>query len=159
MRQANYTVESIKHGTRKRNPSAPFITSTLQQDASRQLGFSAKKTMAVAQQLYEGMELDGEGTTGLITYMRTDSTNISEGALKEVRQYIDDHYGKDFLPNEPPKYKTRTQSAQEAHEAIRPTSVLRRPKAIKQFLTRDQFRLYQLIVAKICRFADDACPI
>lgn len=145
MRQANYTVESIKHGTRKRNPSAPFITSTLQQDASRQLGFSAKKTMAVAQQLYEGMELDGEGTTGLITYMRTDSTNISEGALKEVRQYIDDHYGKDFLPNEPPKYKTRTQSAQEAHEAIRPTSVLRRPKAIKQFLTRDQFRLYQLI--------------
>ncbi len=145
MRQAIYTVDNIKHGQRRRNSSAPFITSTLQQDASRKLGFSAKKTMAVAQQLYEGMELDGEGITGLITYMRTDSTNISDVAMNEVRHYIEVKYGKDYLPDEPPKYKTRTQSAQEAHEAIRPTSVKRQPKAIKKYLTRDQYRLYQLI--------------
>ncbi len=145
MRDAVYTVSKIKHGQRRRNASAPFITSTLQQDASRKLGFSARKAMAVAQQLYEGMELDGEGTTGLITYMRTDSTNISAVASEEVRTYIQEHYGDEFLPESPPQYKTRTQSAQEAHEAIRPTSVLRRPKAIKKYLTRDQFRLYQLI--------------
>lgn len=145
MRKAAYTVDSIKRGTRRRNPSAPFITSTLQQDASRKLGFTARKTMAVAQQLYEGMELDGEGTHGLITYMRTDSTNISESATNEVRTFIQERYGESFLPDAPPVYKTRTQSAQEAHEAIRPTSVSRQPKAIKQYLTRDQFRLYQLI--------------
>jgi DNA topoisomerase I len=145
MRKTIYTVEKIKHGKRRRNPSAPFITSTLQQDASRKLGFSARKTMAVAQQLYEGMELDGEGTTGLITYMRTDSTHISDVAMKEVRDYIQNRYGKGFLPESPPKYKTRTQSAQEAHEAVRPTSILRQPKAIKKYLSRDQFRLYQLI--------------
>ena len=145
MRQANYTVDSIKHGKRRRNPSAPFITSTLQQDASRKLGFSARKTMAVAQQLYEGIELDGEGTSGLITYMRTDSTNISAVALQEVRGYIKNHYGDEYLPEKPPVYKTRSQSAQEAHEAIRPTSIERLPKSIKQFLTRDQFKLYQLI--------------
>jgi DNA topoisomerase-1 len=101
--------------------------------------------MAVAQQLYEGMELDGQGTTGLITYMRTDSTNISDVALQEVRNYIKGKYGNEYLPEEPPKYKTRTQSAQEAHEAIRPTSVMRKPKAIKKYLSRDQFRLYRLI--------------
>ena len=145
MREARYTVEAIKRGTRRRNSSAPFITSTLQQDASRTLGFTARKTMAIAQQLYEGVELDGEGTQGLITYMRTDSTNISEIALNEVRGYILERYGEGYLPDEPPQYKTRTQSAQEAHEAIRPTSVLRDPKAIKQYLSRDQYRLYQLI--------------
>jgi len=145
MRAAVYTVDSIKHGTRRRSSSAPFITSTLQQDASRKLGFSARKTMAIAQQLYEGMELDGEGTSGLITYMRTDSTNISDVAMNEVRNFIQRKYGEGFLPKTPPRYKTRTQSAQEAHEAIRPTSVLRQPKAIKQYLSRDQFRLYQLI--------------
>jgi DNA topoisomerase I len=145
MRKADYTVDSIKHGKRKRNPSAPFITSTLQQDASRKLGFTARKTMAVAQQLYEGIELDGQGTTGLITYMRTDSTNISITAQSEVRNYIKTQYGDAFLPDTPPQYKTRTQSAQEAHEAIRPTSIYRLPKSIKQYLTRDQFKLYQLI--------------
>ncbi len=145
MRRAEYTVDTIKHGTRKRNPSAPFITSTLQQDASRTLGFTARKTMAVAQQLYEGMELDSEGTSGLITYMRTDSTNISNIAMKEVRAFIKNKYGEGFLPKTPPHYRTRTQSAQEAHEAVRPTSVLRQPKAIKKYLSRDQFRLYQLI--------------
>jgi DNA topoisomerase-1 len=145
MKKAAYRVDSIKHGTRRRNSSAPFITSTMQQDASRKLGFSARKTMAIAQQLYEGVELDGEGTSGLITYMRTDSTNISDGAMTEVRGFIQKRYGEGFLPETPPKYKTRTQSAQEAHEAIRPTSVLRQPKAIKKYLSRDQFRLYQLI--------------
>jgi DNA topoisomerase I len=145
MRKAIYTVDSIKHGKRKRNPSAPFITSTLQQDASRKLGFTARKTMAVAQQLYEGIELDGQGTTGLITYMRTDSTNISNEARNEVRNYIKTQYGDSFLPETPPHYKTRTQSAQEAHEAIRPTSIYRLPNSIKQYLTRDQFKLYQLI--------------
>lgn len=145
MRSALYTVESVKEGKRRRNPSAPFITSTLQQDASRKLGFTARKTMSVAQQLYEGVELDGEGTHGLITYMRTDSTNISEIALNETRSFIKERYGDGFLPEEPPTYKTRTQSAQEAHEAVRPTSVLRQPKAIKQYLSRDQYRLYQLI--------------
>jgi len=151
MRKAEYRVDSIKHGTRRRNSSAPFITSTMQQDASRKLGFSARKTMAIAQQLYEGVELDGEGTSGLITYMRTDSTHISDAAMKEVRNFIQKRYtkysssGDGFLPETPPKYKTRTQSAQEAHEAIRPTSVLRQPKAIKKYLSRDQFKLYQLI--------------
>lgn len=145
MRKAAYTVDSIKHGTRRRNPSAPFITSTLQQDASRKLGFTARKTMSIAQQLYEGVELNGEGTQGLITYMRTDSTNISDLALREVRQFIKERYGESALPEKAPFYKTRAQSAQEAHEAIRPTSVLRQPKAIKKVLSRDQFRLYQLI--------------
>ncbi len=145
MRKAVYTVDSIKNGKRRRNPSAPFITSTLQQDASRKLGFTARKTMSIAQQLYEGVELDGEGTQGLITYMRTDSTHISELALNEARNFIKERYGEGFLPEVPPTYKTRTQSAQEAHEAIRPTSVLHQPKAIKKYLSRDQFRLYQLI--------------
>jgi len=145
MQKAAYVVTSIKHGKRRRNPSAPFITSTLQQDASRKLGFTARKTMAVAQQLYEGVELDGQGVTGLITYMRTDSTNISDLAMKEVRDYILDRYDRAYLPKTPPKYKTRTQSAQEAHEAVRPTSVLRQPQDIKKYLSRDQFRLYQLI--------------
>lgn len=145
MRGTSYKVDSIKHGQRRRNPSAPFITSTLQQDASRKLGFSARKTMAIAQQLYEGIELDGQGTSGLITYMRTDSTNISAIALKEVRSYIKKQYGEDYLPNKAPVYKTRSQSAQEAHEAVRPTSIHRSPKLIRQYLTRDQFKLYQLI--------------
>ncbi|MBG0787897.1 MAG: type I DNA topoisomerase [Anaerolineaceae bacterium] len=145
MRSALYTVDTVKEGKRRRNPSAPFITSTLQQDASRKLGFTARKTMSVAQQLYEGVELDGEGTQGLITYMRTDSTNISDIALNETRSFIKDRYGDGFLPASPPTYKTRTQSAQEAHEAVRPTSVHRQPKAIKKYLSRDQFRLYQLI--------------
>lgn len=145
MRKTEFVVDSIKRGKRRRNSSAPFITSTLQQDASRKLGFSARKTMAIAQQLYEGMELDGQGTQGLITYMRTDSTHISDIAMSEVREYIKERYGESYLPAEPVTYKTRTQSAQEAHEAIRPTSVLRSPKAIKSYLSRDQYRLYQLI--------------
>ncbi len=145
MSKTGFFVDNIKRGQRRRRASAPFITSSMQQEASRKLGFTARRTMSVAQQLYEGVELDGEGTQGLITYMRTDSTNISDLAMNEVRDFIQKRYGDGFLPEVPPTYKTRTQSAQEAHEAIRPTSVLRQPKAIKKYLTRDQYRLYQLI--------------
>lgn len=142
---AAYQISRIKRSERRRKPSAPFITSTLQQEASRRLGYTAKRTMMLAQQLYEGLDLGEGGTTGLITYMRTDSTQVAEVALQEARAFISTTYGGDFLPAEPPQYKTRAVSAQEAHEAIRPTSVLRRPDEIKGFLTGDQFKLYQLI--------------
>lgn len=145
MEGAAYTITKIKRGERRRNPAAPFTTSTLQQEASRRLGFTAKRTMAIAQQLYEGVDLGKEGSVGLITYMRTDSTNVSELAQKEARQFIQERYGKAFLPREAPKYKTRARGAQEAHEAIRPTSTLRQPDQIKEYLNRDQYRLYQLI--------------
>lgn len=145
MERARYWISQIKQGERRRNPLPPFITSTLQQDASRRLGYSAKRTMALAQQLYEGVDVGTGGSVGLITYMRTDSTNVSELAQAEARQYISQRYGEGFLPEKPPRYKTKAVAAQEAHEAIRPTSVFRTPESIKQFLNRDQFRLYQLI--------------
>ncbi|HEX9014247.1 MAG TPA: type I DNA topoisomerase [Anaerolineaceae bacterium] len=145
MEQAAYAISKIKRGERRRKPSAPFITSTLQQEASRRLGYTARRTMALAQQLYEGIDVGEGGTTGLITYMRTDSTNLSEIALNEVRQYIGSRFGRDFLPASPVQYKTRSVNAQEAHEAIRPTSALREPEKVKAFLNRDQYRLYQLI--------------
>jgi len=145
MRGAEYLISSIKQGERKRNPSPPFITSTLQQEASRRLGFTAKRTMALAQQLYEGIDVGSGGAVGLITYMRTDSTNVAEVAQQEARSYIKQRYGESFLPARPPFYRTKTLGAQEAHEAIRPTSVFRNPDSIKGFLNRDQFRLYQLI--------------
>ncbi len=145
MQQGAYSIQKIKRWERRRKPMAPFITSSLQQEASRRLGFTAKRTMALAQQLYEGLDVGEGGTTGLITYMRTDSTQVSEVALKEVRELIAQNYGGDFLPAVPPQYKTRAKGAQEAHEAIRPTSVRRLPEAIKASLTHDQFRLYQLI--------------
>ena len=145
MEQAAYVISKIKRGERKRAPSAPFITSTLQQEASRRLGYTARRTMALAQQLYEGIDVGEGGTVGLITYMRTDSTNVSELAQAEVRQFIAERYGESFLPKEAPKYKTKAVGAQEAHEAIRPTSVIRQPEKIKEFLNRDQNRLYQLI--------------
>ena len=145
MQGAEYSVQTVKRGTRKRKPSAPFTTSTLQQDSSRRLGHGARRTMRLAQQLYEGLDLDGGGTIGLITYMRTDSTNISKLAQGEAREYITKRYGETFVPSEPPSYKTKARRAQEAHEAIRPTSVMRTPETLKEFLTRDQFRLYQLI--------------
>jgi DNA topoisomerase-1 len=135
----------MKRGQRRRKPSAPFITSTLQQEASRKLGFTTKKTMALAQQLYEGIDVGEGGVAGLITYMRTDSTNVAEQAIAEARDFIQKRYGEKFLPSEPPKYKTSNVSAQEAHEAVRPTSVLRQPDSIQEFLTRDQYRLYKLI--------------
>jgi DNA topoisomerase-1 len=144
MEKAAYTITKIKRGQRKRRPSAPYTTSTMQQEASRRLGYTARRTMSLAQQLYEGVDL-GEGAVGLITYMRTDSTSVSEMAQSEAREFIAERYGESFLPPKPPVYKTKSRGAQEAHEAVRPTSVLRQPKAIKEFLTRDQYRLYQLI--------------
>lgn len=145
MEQTSYTITSITQKPRRRTPAAPFTTSTLQQEASRRLNYTAKRTMALAQQLYEGIDTGTGGAVGLITYMRTDSTNISELAQEEARQFIVERYGQKFLPDKSPKYKTKARGAQEAHEAIRPTSVLRQPNEIKEFLTRDQFRLYQLI--------------
>jgi len=145
LKEAKYTIEAIKKGKRIRKPYAPFITSTLQQQASRQLGFTAKKTMRVAQQLYEGIDIGNGGQTGLITYMRTDSTNISSVALKEVRNYIKNTHGKEFLPDKVNVYKTKVNKAQEAHEAIRPTSTMSLPEKIKAFLKPDQFKLYRLI--------------
>jgi len=145
MELAGYAISSVKRGERHRNPSPPFTTSTLQQEASRRLGFTARRTMALAQQLYEGVDLGEEGSVGLITYMRTDSTNISELAQKEARLYITRNYGEEFMPPEAPIYHTKSRGAQEAHEAIRPTSVMRKPEAIKQYLNRNLYRLYQLI--------------
>jgi DNA topoisomerase I len=145
MEKAAYQITRIKRGERRRKPSAPFITSTLQQEASRRLGFTAKRTMALAQRLYEGIDVGDGGNSGLITYMRTDSTNISDIARNEVRQFIAARYGNDFLPPAPPEYKTRAVGAQEAHEAIRPTSVMRDPDKVKPFLEPAMYKLYQLI--------------
>jgi DNA topoisomerase-1 len=145
MEIASYQVSKIKRGERKRKPSAPYTTSTLQQEASRRLGFTAKRTMALAQQLYEGIDVGNGGLVGLITYMRTDSTNISEIAQKEARQFIADRYGESYLPEELPTYNAKVRGAQEAHEAIRPTSAFRQPEAIKKYLSRDLYRLYRLI--------------
>jgi DNA topoisomerase-1 len=145
MEKADYRITKIKRGERKRKPSAPFITSTLQQEASRKLGYTARRTMILAQQLYEGIDVGEGGNAGLITYMRTDSTNVAAQAQSEARKYISQRHGNDFLPPVPPVYKTRAAGAQEAHEAIRPTSVFREPEKLKNTLTRDQFRLYQLI--------------
>jgi DNA topoisomerase I len=127
MERAAYEIQKIKRGERRRKPSAPYTTSTLQQEASRRLGFTARRTMALAQQLYEGLDVGEGGGTGLITYMRTDSTNISAQAQKDARSYIQKTYGNDFVPESPPQYRTKAKGAQEAHEAIRPTSVYRHP--------------------------------
>ncbi|HEX7593895.1 MAG TPA: type I DNA topoisomerase, partial [Anaerolineae bacterium] len=129
----------------QRNPSAPFITSTMQQEASRKLGFNAKRTMAIAQQLYEGISVGSEGSVGLITYMRTDSTNVAASAQKEAWAYVKEKFGETFLPKTPRFYAKKVAGAQEAHEAIRPTSVFREPSAVKEFLDADQFKLYDLI--------------
>ena len=144
LKGADYIVDEVKRGNKKRNPSPPFTTSTLQQEASRKLGFTAQKTMLLAQQLYEGIDIKGEGSVGLLTYIRTDSTRISEGAQKEALEYILSKYGKEFRPNKPNQYRGR-KGAQDAHEAIRPTSALRDPESIKDSLKRDQYRLYRLI--------------
>jgi DNA topoisomerase-1 len=145
METAEYRVSKVKLGQRQRKPAAPYTTSTMQQEASRRLGFTARRTMRVAQQLYEGIDLGDGGSVGLITYMRTDSTNVSELAQNEARSYIQDRYGDQFIPEERPTYTTRARKAQEAHEAIRPTSVMREPESLKGDLSRDQYRLYQLI--------------
>lgn len=134
----------VEKKQRKRNPTAPFITSTLQQEAARKLGFTAQRTMRVAQQLYEGIDV-GEGAVGLISYMRTDSVNLADEAVEEIRYLIGERYGKENVPEKPPEYRTKAKNAQEAHEAIRPTSVLRHPEDIKEHLTAEQFKLYGLV--------------
>ncbi|MBM3143368.1 MAG: type I DNA topoisomerase [Chloroflexi bacterium] len=145
MERARYTVSEAKKGTRERKAQAPFTTSTMQQTASRRLSFTARRTMQIAQQLYEGVEVGNSGQTGLITYMRTDSTNVAAIAQTEARQFIEGQYGEKYLPKSPPVYRTKARGAQEAHEAIRPTSVMRTPQSVKEYLSRDQYRLYQLI--------------
>ena len=145
LEEAKYEISKIKRGQRMRKSPAPFTTSSLQQDASRKLGFTARKTMAVAQQLYEGIDPGDDKIVGLITYMRTDSTNVAESAQIEAREYIIAQHGKEYVPDKMPKHKTKAKRAEEAHEAIRPTSALRTPKSIKGHLSRDQYRLYQLI--------------
>ena len=142
--QGELTVVKIEKKQRKRNPSAPFTTSTLQQEASRKLGFTTQRTMRIAQQLYEGIDT-GEGSVGLITYMRTDSVTLAQEALDEVRSVIGSRYGADKVPKEPRTFKTKAKNAQEAHEAIRPTSSERDPESIKKFLSTDQNKLYGLI--------------
>ncbi|WP_373507971.1 type I DNA topoisomerase, partial [Thiocapsa sp.] len=137
-------VEEVERKQRKRNPAPPFITSTLQQEAARKLGFTAQRTMRVAQQLYEGVDV-GSGPIGLISYMRTDSVNLALEALDEIRAFVAERYGADHLPDQARFYKTKAKNAQEAHEAIRPTSVYQVPKEIRAHLSADQFKLYELI--------------
>ncbi|HEX7128280.1 MAG TPA: type I DNA topoisomerase, partial [Thermodesulfobacteriota bacterium] len=141
---ATWVVQKVEKRERRRSPAPPFITSVLQQEAARKLGFSAKKTMTLAQRLYEGVELGDEGSVGLITYMRTDSTRLSNEAVADVRAHIERQYGKDFLPDAPNVYRSR-KSAQDAHEAIRPTSIEWSPERVKPFLETDLYRLYELI--------------
>ncbi|HEY5984484.1 MAG TPA: type I DNA topoisomerase [Anaerolineales bacterium] len=142
---ATYEVSKVRRSERRRRAPAPFTTSTLQQEASRKLGFPAKRTMALAQGLYEGQDVGNGGATGLITYMRTDSPHVSETAVAEAREFVRTKYGADFLPEQAPEYKSKSSTAQEAHEAIRPTSVQREPESIRQFLEPAMFKLYNLI--------------
>lgn len=144
LNDASYTVSEIKKGKRNRQPAPPFITSTLQQEASRKLGFTGQKTMRIAQQLYEGIEIEGIGATGLITYMRTDSLRISEEARSAANVYIKNRFGSEYLPAVPRYFKTKS-GAQDAHEAIRPTVINLSPEAVKSSLTTEQYKLYKLI--------------
>jgi len=141
---ADYTVKSVKKGTRKKSPAPPFITSTLQQEASRHLGFQAQRTMKAAQELYEGVDIAGIGTTGLITYMRTDSLRISEESRAQGNEYIKASFGSDYLPEKPRYYKSRA-NAQDGHEAIRPAIPSITPEQVKGSLTADQYKLYSLV--------------
>ncbi|CDF57931.1 type I DNA topoisomerase [Thermobrachium celere] len=144
LKDSRFIVSNIKKQEKKKSPMPPFTTSTLQQEAFKKLNFTTKKTMSVAQQLYEGIDISGEGTVGLITYMRTDSVRVSEEAQKEAREYITTNFGLEYVPKTIKSYKTKG-NAQDAHEAIRPTSVFRHPDAIKDSLTNDQYKLYSLI--------------
>ncbi len=145
LKDASYTVAQVKKREVARQPAPPFITSTLQQEGWRKLRLSAERTMALAQQLYEGLPIGKEGSVGLITYMRTDSVRVAPSALEETRAYIEGKYGANFLPPRPRIFTKKAKGAQEAHEAIRPTSIRREPEAIKGYLSKDQFRLYELI--------------
>ena len=145
LRRSRFVVQAVRRGTARSRPSAPFTTSTLQQAASSKLGMNPANTMRIAQQLYQGIELGAEGRTGLITYMRTDSVNVSRQAQREARTTIARHFGKRFLPDKTPVYRTRARAAQEAHEAIRPALVRRHPDDVSAWLAADQLRLYRLI--------------
>ncbi len=142
-KKAGFSVKSIKKGNRSKNPPAPFTTSTMQQEASKLLGFASQKTMRIAQQLYEGIDIKGEGTVGLVSYIRTDSVRIADEAYEEAKSFITDNYGENYVKDKK-QYKTDSR-AQDAHEAIRPTSALRTPDKIKESLSKDQYRLYKLI--------------
>ena len=145
LKDAAYSVADVRKREVRQRPAAPFTTSTLQQEAGRKLRFTAQRTMSVAQQLYEGLAVGNEGSVGLITYMRTDSTQVADTAVQEARQFIRDKYGKEYMPDKPRSYRTRTKAAQEAHEAIRPTSIARTPELLKDDLSAEQLRLYRLI--------------
>ena len=145
IRKADFSVKSVKRSERKRYPSAPFTTSNMQQEAGRKLGFTTQKTMQIAQQLYEGVDIKGIGTVGLVTYIRTDSVRINDDALGALREHITGTFGDEYLPEKPYVYKNARGKVQDAHEAIRPTDVARRPEDIKASLTNDQFKLYRLI--------------
>ncbi|MBM7867096.1 type I DNA topoisomerase [Heliomicrobium gestii] len=140
----DFVVSEVKRKEKRRNPAPPFTTSSLQQEAYRKLGFTARKTMMIAQQLYEGLDLGKEGTVGLVTYIRTDSVRVSDGAVEEVREHIQNRFGADYQPAEPRVYENKGK-IQNAHEAIRPTSVAREPETLKAVVTNDQFKLYKLI--------------
>lgn len=144
LQNAEYIITKVKNGTRKKSPAPPFITSTLQQEASRKLSFQSRRTMKVAQELYEGIDIDGMGATGLITYMRTDSLRISNVAIDEATEYIKSHFGDKYLPSKPRFFKSRN-NAQDGHEAIRPSMPSLAPDSIKSSLTSDQYKLYKLI--------------
>ncbi len=152
---APFTVKSVKRGEKQRNPAPPFITSTLQQEASRRLSMTPRRTMSVAQQLYEGVEISGQGTIGLITYMRTDSLRLSDEALSSARDYIIGRYGKEYYPGQPRRFKTKA-GAQDAHEAIRPTDINLAPELVRKDLTQEQYRLYRLIWGRFtaCQMAN-----
>ena len=150
-----FVVKSVKRGERHKHPAPPFTTSNLQQEASRKLGFTTSKTMQIAQQLYEGVDIEGRGTLGLISYIRTDSVRLSDEAVSAAREAIESRYGAEYVPEKPVVYKGR-KSAQDAHEAIRPASIDLRPEDIKASLTRDQFNLYKLVYLRFiaCQMAD-----
>jgi DNA topoisomerase-1 len=145
LKKSMFAVSEIVRGSNQRKPSPPFTTSTLQQEASKRLGFTARRTMSAAQQLYEGVKVGKEGVVGLITYMRTDSTSVSAQAQTEARDYVHQRFSKQHTPDKPPVYKTKAKGAQEAHEAVRPTKVARTPDSIRSTLTTDQYKLYKLI--------------
>ncbi|MBE5760748.1 MAG: type I DNA topoisomerase [Clostridiales bacterium] len=145
--KGEYTVNSIKLSERRKSPPPPFTTSNLQQEAARKLNFTTSKTMLIAQQLYEGVEIEGEGSVGLVSYIRTDSTRVSQEALADVRNYISENYDPAYLPEIPNTFKSK-RGAQDAHEAIRPTSLVRTPDSIKDSVTRDQYKLYKLIYSR-----------
>ena len=153
--QGSFTIKSVKRSERRKHPAPPFTTSNLQQEASRKLGFTTAKTMQIAQQLYEGVDIEGRGTLGLISYIRTDSVRLSEEAVAGAREMIAERYGAEFVPEKPNVYKGR-KSAQDAHEAIRPANLDLRPEDIKASLTRDQFNLYRLVYLRFvaCQMAD-----